>query len=228
MKAKLLIFDWDGTLSDSAPKIIDCVQKAAVCAGVPVLEDDVIRNIIGLGLPEVMEVLYPECDQARRDKIREFYVEHFLASDQVPSPFFNGVMQGLEQLRDMGFMMTVATGKSRRGLNRVLQNLQMETFFHSSRCADETASKPHPKMLQELLEEFDVTPEQAIMVGDTEYDMSMAQQLGVPRVAVSYGAHQVERLVKYQPCLVIDSFSEFVNWVNMTRKELGESGCGMV
>jgi phosphoglycolate phosphatase len=209
----LLIFDWDGTLSDSAAKIIDCVQKAAQSTDFPVLEDEAIRNIIGLGLPEAMQCLYPDLNAHDREQIRLKYVEHFLASDQVPSPFFDGVIKGLEQLREANYTMAVATGKSRRGLDRVLVDANMQQYFDGSRCADETASKPHPLMLHELLEEFDVPPEQAIMVGDTEYDMAMAESAAMPRVAVSYGAHHIDRLTRYNPLLSVDSFTEFVGWI---------------
>lgn len=210
---KLLIFDWDGTLSDSTGKIIDCVQKAAGSTGFEVLADETIRNIIGLGLPEAMRRLYPDLNEVEKQKIKDAYVENFLAQDQNPSPFFHGVEQGLQQLRDTGFAMAVATGKSRRGLDRVFQNLDMQKFFDGSRCADETASKPDPLMLQELLAEFSVSPEQALMVGDTEYDMEMAQTANVHRVAVSYGAHHIDRLLPYEPVLRVNAFNEFVDWV---------------
>jgi phosphoglycolate phosphatase len=209
----LLIFDWDGTLSDSTAKIIGCLQQAAHSASLRVCSDDDIMNIIGLGLPESMRVLYPELKQAQHDAIRHYYSEHFIREDQTPSPFFEGVQEGLEILRDRGHLLTVATGKSRKGLDRVLNRLQLNSFFHGSRCADETASKPNPQMLSELLNEFSMHKDEAIMIGDTEYDMSMAQQLAMPRVAVSYGAHAVERLEKFQPLACVDNFSEFVDWV---------------
>jgi phosphoglycolate phosphatase len=209
----LLIFDWDGTLSDSTAKIIACLQQAADSAGQRVCSDAAIMNIIGLGLPESMRELYPELKQTQHDEIRHYYSEHFIREDQTPSPFFEGVQEGLEQLRDRGHLLTVATGKSRKGLDRVLNKLQLETFFHGSRCADETASKPNPQMLSELLNEFSTHKDEAIMLGDTEYDMSMAKQLAMPRVAVSYGAHAVERLEKFQPLACVDNFSEFVDWV---------------
>ena len=209
----LLIFDWDGTLSDSTAKIIQCLQQAAQSAGVRVCSDDAIMNIIGLGLPECMRVLYPELTQTQHDEIIYHYSEHFIREDQTPSPFFDGVHEGLELLRDKGHLLTVATGKSRKGLDRVLKKLQLDNFFHASRCADETASKPNPKMLSELLEEFSVSKDAAIMIGDTEYDMSMAEQLAMPRVAVSYGAHKVARLQKFEPLACVDHFSEFVDWV---------------
>lgn len=208
----LLIFDWDGTLSDSTSKIITCLQQAADSAGFPILDDDVICNIIGLGLPEAMQRLYPELDADEKEQIRLHYVEHFLAADQTPSPFFDGVIEGLECLRSRGFQMAVATGKSRRGLDRVLDRLGMKAYFQASRCADETASKPSPLMLQELLLEMKVAPEKAVMVGDTEYDMEMAKNASVHPIAVSYGAHHVDRLRPYQPLLCADHFSEFVEW----------------
>lgn len=214
----LLIFDWDGTLSDSASRIVHCLQQAAVSTGHNPLPDETIRNIIGLGLPEAMQRLYPELELDAKERIKQSYIEHFLAHDQTPSPFFSGVEDGLQVLRKEGFQMAVATGKSRRGLNRVLENLKMTAFFDDSRCADETASKPHPLMLQELLQVFGRKPEQALMVGDTEYDMEMAQAAGVGRVAVSYGAHHVERLHPYEPVLAVDHFSEFVEWVLDTHK----------
>ena len=209
----LLIFDWDGTLSNSADKIITCLQQAATAAGVERRSDAAIRNIIGLGLPEALQQLYPDLDSVGYDLLRHHYVTCFLDADQEPSPFFDGVMEGLQHLRDQNFLLTVATGKSRRGLDRVLDNLQLTDFFHGSRCADETASKPHPQMLSELLVEFSRPAEEAIMIGDTEYDMAMAQQLNMPRVAVSYGAHEIDRLQAYQPLLMVDRFSDFVDWV---------------
>ena len=214
----LLIFDWDGTLSDSAARIIHCVQQAALSTGHKPLPDDDIRNIIGLGLSEAMQRLYPELDEDSKECVKQSYVEHFLALDQTPSSFFDGVLDGLAQLRQEGFQLAVATGKSRKGLNRVLNNLGMEHFFDDSRCADETASKPHPLMLEELLSAFNRQPHQAVMVGDTEYDMEMAQVAGVPRVAVSYGAPHIDRLHPYQPVLAVDHFSEFVDWVIATYK----------
>jgi phosphoglycolate phosphatase len=214
----LLIFDWDGTLSDSANKIIDCLQQAANAANYRVCDEDAIRNIIGLGLPEAMSQLYPELSQQEHEHIKEHYVKYFVAADQEPSPFFEGVLEGLHKLRDNQFLLTVATGKSRRGLERVLRNLRMEDFFHGSRCADETVSKPHPQMLNELLAEFSFESENALMMGDTEYDMSMAQQINMPRVAVSYGAHHIDRLRNYEPVLSVKYFSEFVDWVMKTYR----------
>ncbi len=214
----VIIFDWDGTLSDSTSKIVNCVQKAARSTGFPVLPDEAILNIIGLGLPEAMQRLYPDLTDEEKQCVRLSYVVHFLDVDQTPSPFFPGVEEGLEALKAAGFSMAVATGKSRRGLNRVFERLDMQRYFDASRCADETASKPHPLMLEELLEEFGVEASKAVMVGDTEYDMEMAQSANMPRVAVSYGAHHIDRLLPYKPCLSVDRFSHFVEWALQTRR----------
>ena len=209
----LLIFDWDGTLSDSAGKIVRCMQAASISAGFHELSEESILNIIGLGLPEAMQSLYPNLNEEQKEQIRQEYIRHFLASDQEASPFFDGVVAGLSQLKKLGFQMAVATGKSRQGLDRVLKLTNMQQFFDGSRCADETVSKPHPMMLNELLLDFNKLPHQAVMVGDTEYDMEMARLAGVQRVAVSYGAHHISRLHAYDPVLCVNHFSEFVDWV---------------
>ncbi len=208
----LYIFDWDGTLSNSTTKIISCMQKAAEETGLPSLPDEAIKNIIGLGLPEAIRLLYPEASSSTVDDLQAHYVENFVSDDANPSPFFPGVMKTLEYLRDQGHMLTVATGKSRKGLDRVLKNLSMSSFFHSTRCADETASKPAPLMLEELLGEFSVGVDEAVMVGDTEYDMAMAHALGMAKIAVSYGAHHIDRLKTYDPVLCVDEFEQILNW----------------
>jgi phosphoglycolate phosphatase len=204
----LLIFDWDGTLIDSTTKIVRCMQQAAEQVGVEVLAPDVIRQIIGLGLPEAIATLYPQADSQQLDKVREQYVHFFINVDQTPSPFFPAVEETLHCLRDDGYQMTVATGKSRRGLDRVLEQLGMQNFFHATRCADETKSKPHPQMLQELLDLFGCNASEALMVGDTHFDMAMAQEIGMPRAAVSYGAHSIHQLLPYQPVACLDHFNQ--------------------
>jgi len=202
----LLIFDWDGTLIDSAAKIVRCMQCAAEQAGVDPLPDEPIRQIIGLSLPQAIAVLYPNESSALHDEIRQQYVRHYIGVDQTPSPLFAGVAETLHTLRDAGYTMAVATGKARRGLDRVLEQMGMQKFFHATRCADETRSKPHPQMLHELLDFFVTEPAQALMVGDSCFDMEMAQVAGVPRVAVSYGAHSIEQMLPYEPVACLDRF----------------------
>ena len=206
----LLIFDWDGTLIDSTAKIVRCMQQAAERVGVDVLESSAICQIIGLGLPEAIATLYPQANAQQLDKVREQYVHFFITVDQTPSPFFPAVEETLAILRDAGHQLAVATGKSRRGLDRVLEQHNMQDFFHATRCADETQSKPHPQMLYELLDHFERKPSEALMVGDTHFDMSMAQQAGMARVAVSYGAHHRDQLMPYDPLVCLDHFSELL------------------
>ena len=203
---EVLIFDWDGTLCDSLARIALCLQLSAADVGLPEPSLAAAKNIVGLGLDEVMQALFPGVDSATSAHLRSSYAVHFLREDSTPSAFFPGVREHLEKLREQGFALAVATGKSRRGLDRVLKAVDMSDFFHSTRCADETASKPHPAMLYSLLDEFEVAPQAALMVGDTSYDMEMARTAQVPRLAVSYGAHSRERLLAYQPVACIDEF----------------------
>ncbi len=208
----LYIFDWDGTIIDSADKIIHCMQRAADDAAIDVRSREEIRNIIGLGLPEAVASLYPDLSPDQRESLKANYVGHFLRKDVEPCALFPGVTETLEQLLDGGQTLAVATGKSRRGLERVWENLDIKTYFHASRCADETASKPHPLMLQELLVELSVAADEAVMVGDTEYDMAMARAISMPRIAVSYGAHRIERLQAFDPVLCVDEFDQVLEY----------------
>lgn len=209
----LFIFDWDGTLSDSKAKITKAMQLAAEDLGWVPLDDNLIHNIIGLGLPEAIHRLYPGVSVADRQRLREAYAAHFLMLDEArPSDFFPGVADTLHYLKGQGHTLTIATGKSRKGLDRIFGVLGLSDFFHATRCADETASKPDPLMLHELLLEFGVGAEDAVMIGDTEYDMEMAKNIAMPRIAVSYGAHHVERLHVYEPVLCLDRFDELLAW----------------
>lgn len=206
----LVIFDWDGTLIDSTGKIAACMQQAAADAGVEPREMGAIRNIIGLGLDEALHVLYPGEADVVRAAIRQHYATRFVAADRNPCEFFPGVRDSLDCLRAAGIPLAVATGKSRRGLDRVLTNLGMSDYFQGSRCADETASKPDPLMIMQLCEEFKVSPEESVLVGDTEYDLEMAHRIGMPSVGVSYGAHSQERLANWQPLQILDDFTALV------------------
>lgn len=208
----LLIFDWDGTLSDSTDKIVACVQAAVREMGLRPVTDAEIRNIIGLGLPEAMAALYPEVPKLERQSLAERYARQFVAADIEPSQCYQGVEESLLALKNAGHQLAVATGKSRRGLDRVLDGFGWQSFFDASRCADETSSKPDPQMLNELTQYFGVAAHACVMVGDTEYDMAMAQAIAMPRIAVSYGAHAMERLLPYEPVLCLDYFPDLLAW----------------
>lgn len=210
----LVIFDWDGTLLNSLAKISHCMQLAASDAGLEPREVEDIRGIIGLGLPEALATLYPDAQHAPLELLRERYSHHFMIQDQNPCDLYPGVEETLATLKSTGNQIAVATGKSRRGLNRVLGNLGWEEHFHATRCADETASKPNPLMLRELVEELDCPVEEAVMVGDTEFDLAMAANLGMRRVAVSYGAHPQSRLRQHDPVAIIDQIDELLGLVS--------------
>jgi len=209
----LIVFDWDGTLMDSAAKIVRCMQAAAEDVGIPDPGSAAIRDIIGLGLSEAMQVLFPEQAPVRRAELVERYRRHFLELDTTETPLFPGVKQGLTQLTGQGYLLAIATGKARRGLDRVLDDTGMRHLFTSSRCADEAFSKPHPQMLDDLLDETGVDTGRALMVGDTVYDMEMARSAQVAGLAVSYGVHARERLLDCGALACLDSFPEVCAWV---------------
>ena len=205
---KLIIFDWDGTISDSVARIVKAMQMAAQDHGITVPSYLEVKDIIGLGLTEATFRLFPQATREQVFQIQTSYSQHYRAEDSSPCEFFPGVEETLHDLKTQGYQLAVATGKSRAGLDRVLDSLGMQTFFHASRCADETLSKPHPLMLEELLAEFDLVANQAVMVGDTEFDMEMAVNAAMPRIAVSYGAHHVDRLRAFEPLACLDLFAE--------------------
>lgn len=211
-KYDLIIFDWDGTLMDSEAKIVRCFREAAKDAGAPFPGDAAVSNIIGLGLMEAVEAIFPDIDNNMRDAVLEGYRDHFLIHDQTAMPFFPDVAEGLEALTQSGYQMAVATGKARRGLSRVLDNSPLESYFQVTRCADETRSKPHPLMLEEILLETGVPPQRAIMVGDTTYDLEMANNAGIDSLAVSYGVHPCERLTQYTSNACMHSFRDVRDW----------------
>lgn len=203
----LYIFDWDGTLVDSTARIVACLELAAQRCQLPVLSPESYQNIIGLGLVEACRVLYPQLHDEGIDALRQAYSEAFVAADSEPCQFFPGVAEVLQQLRAEGHQLAIATGKSRRGLDRGLGALDIGDWFVATRCADETRSKPHPLMLQQLLEETGFDASQAIMLGDTEYDLEMAQLAGMRSIAVTCGAHSEARLRKWAPAAVLPSLA---------------------
>ena len=210
---RLVIFDWDGTLSDSVSRIARCIQLSANDHQLPMPSFEQAKDIIGLGLREAILQLFPNTGEDLVSAFAATYSAHYRQQDTSPCEFFPQVLDTLTLLHKRNYLLAVATGKSRAGLDRVLRATNLTTMFHSSRCADETASKPQPLMLQELLAQFDLSPHQAVMVGDTEFDMEMAVNADMPRLAVSYGAHSADRLLRYQPLACMDHFSEIINYL---------------
>lgn len=210
----LFIFDWDGTILDSTGKIVRCMQAAIAEHNLPAVTDDQVLGIIGLGLAEAIRKLFPAIETERLVQVRDSYSRHFISADQTPCNFYPNVEPVLHRLRADGHQLAVATGKSRSGLRRVLANLDMDGFFDATRCADESASKPHPLMLHQLLDQLSVDVSQAIMVGDTDFDLKMANNAGMSSIAVSYGAQGVSRLMGCGPLGCIDDFSRLLDWVD--------------
>lgn len=215
MQYELIIFDWDGTLMDSVARIVSCMQAAALEAEWGALSAAEVEDIIGLGLPEAVAKLCPGIMPAQAERLRERYSHHFVAADTTPMLFFSGVEAHIGRLREREHQrLAVATGKSRRGLDRVFTQTGSGAWFHGSRTADETRSKPHPQMLSELLTELAVPVERAVMVGDTEYDLEMARAIGMDRVGVTYGVHAAERLALSRPKLMAHSVDELFDWLH--------------
>jgi phosphoglycolate phosphatase len=213
--AELVIFDWDGTLVDSRGVIVETMQAALDEAGFEPLPASVCQQVIGLGLDEALRALLPQAGEADRARLREIYGRRFQRFGAADMPFFPGVENGLQGLLDQGRRLAVATGKSRRGLDRMLAEWRLEKAFQATRCADETASKPDPRMLSELLEVTGVAPGEAVMVGDTAFDMEMAQRLGMPRIAVTYGVHDRGRLAPWAPTAWADDFGEVLTGLGL-------------
>jgi len=217
---KLLIFDWDGTLVDSIGRIVAAMHQAADQRGMPRRSDEAVKGIIGLAMPEAIRTLYPELTTAEHvERFHAAYSDCYLAIDRIPSGFFPGVEQSLASFREQGYQLAVATGKSRRGLQRILDALGWQDYFDITRCADETASKPDPKMLHEILEHCGVPASQALMVGDASFDLLMAQRAAMDSVAVGYGAQTLTTLSAYEPKLSINHFMELSAWLNQTVAE---------
>jgi len=218
---QLLIFDWDGTLVDSIARIVDSMRLAAAACELPRRSDAAIKGIIGLGLPEAIRSLYPELlEPSRVERFGRLYAEHYLALEAEPSALFPGVAEALEGFRAEGYRLAVATGKSRHGLARVLAGRGWLDYFDVTRCADETASKPDPLMLHEILAYCRVAPERALMVGDSSFDLQMARRAGVDSVAVGYGAQSLDSLREHGPRLAIDDFAGLRAWLG--RRESGQ------
>ncbi len=217
MNTRLVIFDWDGTLMDSSDRIVNCFQRAARDVGVQSPAARAVRNIIGLGLREAMDELFPGVSEPTCAALVERYRDYFVAIDDTPMHLFPGVEDGLLRLHERGFMLGVATGKARRGLTRALAETGLAELFAVSRCADETRSKPHPQMLHDILDEARLSAEAALMVGDTVYDMQMARQAGVKGLAVTYGVHSRDRLLEQAPTACLDCFEEVTTWICAAR-----------
>jgi phosphoglycolate phosphatase len=211
-KFDLVVFDWDGTIVDSTRAIVDAIQLAAADAGMPIPSDSASRSIIGLELNAAIATLFENVDRDQVHYLAERYRYHYLVRDHAVVTF-EGVAAAMEDLVSQGFMLGVATGKTRRGLERAMDNTGLRPHFLATRCADECFSKPHPQMLHELMDELGVAPERTLMVGDTQYDLQMASNAGVPSLAVSFGAQPLEVLLPHAPLAHFDRFTKLHQWL---------------
>ena len=207
-RPRLYVFDWDGTLIDYVSRIVSCLPAPAGDLGFPLRSDAEYGDVIGLGLPQAIATLYPGMGEQEAELYRDRYADRFIEADVEPSGFFDGALETLHLLKSEGHLVAVATGKSRRGLDRVMARHGLMGFFHATRCADETASKPEPLMLMQIFEELGVSSSESLMVGDTEFDLDMAARAGARSVGVSYGVHSKERLLRHRPERIISSITE--------------------
>ncbi|WP_064791554.1 HAD-IIIA family hydrolase [Shewanella woodyi] len=210
---ELVIFDWDGTLMDSVGKIVACMQQTAKVLELPTPSESAVRNIIGLSMQEALNTLYPDGSDSVYRQMIQVYRQQYLELDTTPSPLFDGAELLLQQLNQIGYQLAVATGKARAGLDRVLNDTGLGQQFIASRCADEAVSKPHPEMIHQLLNELNVEPAKALMIGDSVHDINMANNAGIDAVAVNYGAHGESQLLTSKPKGIISSPLELLGFL---------------
>jgi phosphoglycolate phosphatase len=211
-KYDLIVWDWDGTLADSTTMIANALIKAAEQVGLPALDAPKATSIIGLGLKESIEALYGNLTSKQAQDLAANYHANYYAGES-NIPLFEGACETIEALNKRGVKLAVATGKGRRGLNLALEHTGLAKFFHETRTVDECYSKPHPQMLDELMDDLVVMPERTLMIGDTTYDMQMAKNAGVHCAAVTYGAHQRDKLLAKEPERIFDSFDALKTWL---------------
>ena len=209
---RLLVFDWDGTLADSTTIIAGALQKACVDLGLPAPADDTARYVIGLGLADALRHVAPDLAPEHHPRLSERYRHHYLARDP-EIPLFAGAREMLSELDARGFLLAVATGKSRVGLARALAQQELTDVFVASRCADEGFPKPHPDMLLALMERCGMQPGETLMIGDTTHDLELARNAGASAVAVTYGAHGHEGLAELAPLALLPSIAELRAWL---------------
>ncbi len=208
----LIVWDWDGTLANSTGMITEAFVSAAAQVGLPKVPAENVTNIIGLGLKESIHAVYGDIAPDIAQKLAQQYSANYYAGEQA-IPLFDGAKETIIELHRRGYKVTVATGKGRRGLNLALQHCGLTQYFNATRTVDECFSKPHPQMLDELMEEFVATPERTLMIGDTGYDMQMAANAGVPAVAVTFGAHSREKLLSYNCIQMFNRFDDLSAWL---------------
>jgi phosphoglycolate phosphatase len=209
---ELIVFDWDGTLMDSTGAIVASIQAAARDLGIEPPSDERAHHIIGLGLIDALRHALPDLPAERYQDVALRYRQHYMARDH-ELLLFDGAEALIDELAAAGHALAVATGKTRKGLDRAFEVSGLGPRFHGSRCADECHSKPHPQMLEELMEEFGVVPEATLMIGDTTHDLLMARNAGVAALGVAYGAHPREALEAETPLYCAGNVAQLADWL---------------
>jgi len=208
----LIVWDWDGTLANSAGMITNAIVQAAAQVGLPALDPNAARNIIGLGLKESIHALYGDIPVDKAHALALQYSVNYYAGEQA-IPLFEGAKETIVELNRRGYKLAVATGKGRRGLNLALDHCGLGNYFHTTRTMDECFSKPHPQMLDEIMDTCVTTPERTLMIGDTSYDLHMAKNASVQAVAVTYGAHSQDKLMGYNSIQMFHQFNDLSEWL---------------
>ena len=208
----LVVFDWDGTLFDSTALITRCIQAACVDVGAPMPSDEQASYVIGMGLIEALQHAAPGLARERYPELGARYRHHYMAR-QHEVMFFDGSVAMLESLKLRGHLHGVATGNSRRGLDDALNTSALSGIFDATRTADETASKPDPRMLHELMDELQIAPERTLMIGDTTHDLQLALNAGVSSIGVSYGAHDHGAFESFPTRHVAHSMADLHDWL---------------
>ena len=204
----LLVFDWDGTLIDSIEQITTSLQAASKNICNEEVSEDAARSVIGLGLQEAVERLHPGKEASLVNEMADAYRHHYLHENDVPSPLFDGVIDMLNELQNKGFTLAIATGKSRAGLDHSIAEHDVAHFFSTTRCAGEYLSKPHPEMLLGIIDDTQTNAKQALMIGDSEHDLMMANNANVDSIAVTHGAHTADRLMQHKPLICLDRVAD--------------------
>ena len=208
----LIVWDWDGTLADSTSMITNALLKAAEQVGLPAISSQAASNIIGLGFREAIHALYGDIAAEQAQAFSAQYAANYYAGES-EIPLFAGAADTIMALSKRGFKLAVATGKGRHGLNLALEHCGLTHYFHSTRTVDECFSKPHPQMLDELMDHFVVLPERTLMIGDTNYDLQMAQNAGVSSIGVTYGAQHAEQWQHLNPIQQFHDFASLAKWL---------------
>jgi phosphoglycolate phosphatase len=209
----LIIFDWDGTLADSVDWIVHCIQQAATKYDCPIPETQAVKDIIGLSIENAINTLFPGIDSHTSQLLIADYGQTFFSRQISPDDLFPGVPAMLEQLRGKGYQLAIATGKKSTGLARAIAATGVESLFNTSRCADQTASKPDPLMIDEIVTELNINKQRTLMVGDSVHDLQMALNAGVASIAVTCGAHPATTLKQYSPLMCLNYPTELLAYI---------------